>query len=66
MKKIQISCYDCGNECVVQRVGDNKEPITYCPFCGAEIPDVTEDSRKRPLLNSFDALDEYEDEEDDS
>lgn len=38
---------------------DSKEPISFCPFCGEEaIDDIP-----KPLLNTFEDMDEFEDED---
>jgi len=57
-KKKSFKCLGCDNEFTIQH--KTKDPAEYCPFCGDEITPVKLD---RPLLTSFDELDEFNEEE---
>lgn len=56
-KKAKISCDDCGSS-IVNYTG--KKIVQCCPFCGE--PVLVSDTA-RPLLNDFDSLDNFNDEE---
>lgn len=58
-KKVKVLCDECGNECEV--IFGGKQSIECCPFCG-ELATVVH--TRKPLLNSFDKLEDYDDYED--
>lgn len=55
-KKKDIECASCTN--TFKLTTSCKEPISFCPFCGENC--VVSKKDERPLLNSFDDLDEFD------
>ena len=56
MSKIcKISCDSCGTSFGI--TCGKKQEISYCPFCGDDLCVV---DRDRPLFNSFDEMDEFD------
>jgi len=55
-KKVKIECDHCEETCTIH-FNKNAVHIQCCPFCGESV--TVPDGDDRPLLNSFEDLDEF-------
>lgn len=56
-KKIKVDCELCGTFTILY---SGKKEVECCPFCGDSISVLSGDA---PLLNDFDSLDEFNEED---
>ena len=57
--KNEIECDECGHTCTITH--KEKQTISHCPFCGE--PATPKENNERPLLNNFDDLDSFNEED---
>jgi len=37
------TCYNCDEEFIVENLQESNCPVIYCPYCGSDLEDLSED-----------------------